>query len=85
MGADAEVFLFDFKVYEQEILPLFHEFLLTGQVPEWLYPLIKYLNIQTESWRPVDLLRHCTYMGADLSWSGLKWTHRTGQYFASFS
>jgi hypothetical protein len=70
MGADAEVFLFDFKAYTQEILPLFHEFLLTGQAPEWLSPLIKHLEVQTESWRPVDLLRHCTYMRGDLSWSG---------------
>ena len=37
MGSDAEIFLFDFKAYQQEIVPLFHHFMLTGQAPGSLW------------------------------------------------
>ncbi|HEY8459687.1 MAG TPA: hypothetical protein VIM99_04860 [Blastocatellia bacterium] len=68
MGADAEIFVFDHLAY-QEILPAFHQFLLAGQMPEWLHPLVTYCNIKTEEWPSVDLMRNCAYLEADFSWS----------------
>jgi hypothetical protein len=70
MGADAKVFVFDFKAYQEGILPAFHQLMVSRQTPEWLRPLISRLDLPATSWQPVDLLRHCTYLGADLSWSG---------------
>jgi hypothetical protein len=68
MGADAEILVFDYLAY-QEILPVFHQFLLAGQAPKWLHPLITYFDVKTEDWPSVDLMRNCTYLGADFSWS----------------
>ena len=44
--------------------------MLSGRGPEWLQPFIERLDFPTTPWQPVDLQRHCTYLGADLSWSG---------------
>src|SRR5262245_47912518 len=56
MGADAEIYVFDHLAY-REILPVFHQFLLTGQAPKWLHPLITYFDVKAEDWRSVDLIR----------------------------
>lgn len=69
MGADSEVYIFDFSAY-QELLPAFHQILLTGQVPEWLHPFITRFHVKTAGWQPVDLMRNCTYLGTDFSWAG---------------
>jgi hypothetical protein len=36
MGSDAELYLFDNERYVGEIVPLFHEFIRTGNAPDWL-------------------------------------------------
>ena len=71
MGADSEIFVFDFEWYSRKILPVFYQFLLTGVPPDWLEPVVRHLQIPTDQWRPVDLQSCCTYLGADLSWTGM--------------
>jgi hypothetical protein len=62
MGADAEVFIFDYQAYNNEVVPAFRELLLSGQMPEWLQRLIEAREMQPERWRGTDLLRYCTYL-----------------------
>ena len=70
MGADAEVFIFDYQAYNNEVVPAFRELLLNGQMPEWLGRLIEVREMQPERWRGTDLLRYCTYLEKDFSWIG---------------
>lgn len=70
MGTDTEVFVFDHDTYISTVVPAFHEILLTGHAPDWLYQVIKSRDIRIESWNRTDLLRYCTYLGKDFSWRG---------------
>jgi hypothetical protein len=70
MGSDAEVFVFNYEKYIREVVPAFHEVLRTGQIPEWLQPVLKSRNIHDWSPPRTDLLRYCTYLAEDLSWDG---------------
>jgi hypothetical protein len=85
MGTDTEVFVFDHDAYLSDVVPVFHELLLNGQAPGWLYQLSRTRDIRFESWDRTDLLRYCTYLGKDFSWiwddTGkdiwqLEWDHR---------
>ena len=70
MGADADVFIFDYETYTREVAPTFRQILLTDQVPEWLYPVVEKRNIELRYGRPTDISRHCTYFDKAFSWVG---------------
>src|SRR5262245_56342000 len=70
MGADAEVFVFDYDTYTREVTPAFRELLLTGRIPDWLNPAITRRELDLLNGKPTDLLRYCTYFNPDFAWLG---------------
>ena len=40
MGADAELFLFDYDRYVQEVVPAFHKLLMNGDLEPWLHEVV---------------------------------------------
>jgi len=72
MGSDAEIYIFDHKIYIEEVVPDFQHYLLTSQAKPWLQELIENPHIDLELNRlyNVDLVRFCTYLSTrDLSWN----------------
>jgi hypothetical protein len=72
MGADATLFLFDYRRYRDEVVPALLELLRTGRPRPWLAKLLDppgdllpYLRAQ-----PTDIARHCTYLTRDLGYQG---------------
>lgn len=72
MGADATLFLFDYRHYRDEVVPALLELLRTGQPRPWLAKLLDprgdllpYLRTH-----PTDIARHCTYLTRDLGYQG---------------
>jgi hypothetical protein len=67
MGADAELFLFDFEQYETDVVPRFLRFLLDGHAEGWFLTLSEEFGPFTDLTSGTDLLRHCTYLNKDFS------------------
>ncbi|MER7891363.1 hypothetical protein ABTX15_16200 [Micromonospora sp. NPDC094482] len=84
MGADAEIFLFDYERYRDKVVPALTELLRTGTVVPWLGDVFESATPMGEygydvTWprlaaqlreRPVDLARHRTWLGSDLRYIG---------------
>ncbi|MEU4777273.1 hypothetical protein [Micromonospora sp. NPDC023633] len=84
MGADAEIFVFDYGRYRGEVVPALVELLRTGEVVPWLGEVFRSaaamggygygvlwprLAAQLRV-RPTDLARYCTWLGRDLRYVG---------------
>jgi hypothetical protein len=89
MGADAEVFLFDYQRYRDEVVPALLELLGTGRAPTWLAEFIERCDeheVYGRDWtgilipylraHPTDVARYCTHLTADLSYRGSEWIRR---------
>ncbi|WP_213011463.1 hypothetical protein [Paractinoplanes toevensis] len=97
MGADAEIFVFDYERYRGEVVPALTALLRTGSPATWLADLFTraaHAAVAVENSRPadhagddgydlvwprlagrfrsepVDLVRHCTWLGSDLRYAG---------------
>ena len=86
MGADAEVFVFDYGAYKREVVPAFLKLLRDGQVIDWLRASVERREMRPELWPRTDLAQFCTYLDDDLSWRraydltytyGLSWEQRS--------
>src|SRR5438270_778400 len=70
MGADAKLFLFDYKLYREEIVPAFLKLMIEGTVAEWLRELLRAKedefgrNVASarNGFAPADFLECCTYI-----------------------
>jgi hypothetical protein len=89
MGADAEVFLFDYRRYRDEVVPALLELLGAGRAPTWLTEFIERCDEQEAYGRdwtgilipylrahPTDVARYCTHLTADLAYRSGEWTRR---------
>ncbi|MCW3820014.1 hypothetical protein ONA91_36840 [Micromonospora sp. DR5-3] len=84
MGADAEIFVFDYQRYRDEVVPAFVELLRTGEPVPWLGEVFRSATPMGEYgydvvWprlaaqlreQPTDLARYCTWLGRDLRYLG---------------
>ncbi|MET3428808.1 hypothetical protein BJ973_008020 [Actinoplanes tereljensis] len=80
MGADAEIFVFDYERYRGEVVPVLTALLRTGLPASWLADLFtRAEHGYDQAWprladryraEPVDLARHCTWLGSDLRYAG---------------
>jgi len=80
MGADAEIFVFDYERYRSEVVPALVQLLLAGEPEPWLGEVFQAATPNGEYgydviWprlatqladQPTDLVRHCTWLGDDL-------------------
>ncbi|MEU2610493.1 hypothetical protein ABZ570_02720 [Micromonospora sp. NPDC007271] len=84
MGADAEIFVFDYVRYRDEVVPALVDLLRTGEPVPWLGEVFRSATPMGEYgydvvWprlaarlreRPTDLARYCTWLGRDLRYVG---------------
>ncbi len=84
VGADAEIFVFDYERYRGEVVPALVELLRTGEAVPWLAEVFQSAPPLGEhgydvQWprlaaelreRPTDLARFCTWLGNDLRYLG---------------
>ncbi|MFG3700934.1 hypothetical protein ACGF5C_23930 [Micromonospora sp. NPDC047620] len=84
MGADAEIFVFDYGRYRSDVVPALLELLRTGEVVPWLDDVFRAATPMDGQgydvlWprlasqlreRPTDLARYCTWLGPDLRYVG---------------
>lgn len=73
MGADAEIFPFDYHRYITTVVPAMLEVIRTGQTKSWLRALAAHplITIKLDLTHHADLARYCTYLSpTDLSWRG---------------
>ncbi|MER7335040.1 MULTISPECIES: hypothetical protein [unclassified Micromonospora] len=84
MGADAEIFVFDYGRYRGDVVPALLELLRTGEVVPWLDGVFRAATPMGGQgydvlWprlaarlreRPTDLARYCTWLGPDLRYVG---------------
>jgi hypothetical protein len=84
VGADASIFVFDYERYRSEIVPALVELLRTGEPVRWLREVFREATPDREygydlAWprmahrladQPIDLAKHCQWMGEDLRYLG---------------
>ncbi|WP_433370379.1 hypothetical protein ACQPZX_45415 [Actinoplanes sp. CA-142083] len=79
MGADAEIHVFDYDRYRDEVVPGLVELLRTGTPAPWLDEVLKAPSEYGDYWQelaaalresPTDLAQHCTWLGDDLRYIG---------------
>jgi len=70
MGTDAEVFIFDYEAYMEEVVPAFVDTFRTGRVATWLQPFVKERELKPELWDRNELASFIGSLNPDLSWPG---------------
>lgn len=78
MGSDAEVFIFDYDAYVNDVVPAFWGLLRDRGIPDWLQPLLKRRELKPHLWDKDELASLFSPLHPDLSWIGsydFKWTY----------
>jgi hypothetical protein len=79
VGADAEIFVFDYERYRWEIVPALLSLLRTGSPVPWLAEVLRDEPPDGYGWtemaarfaaRPTDLAAYCDWLGDDLRYGG---------------
>jgi len=77
MGADARLFLFDYELYQGDVLPAFLRLIGDGSADDWMLELHRMhtdgvsfnecLAHHSATLAPVEILKYCTYLDSDLA------------------